>query len=213
MATRWTKFEETADPAQDGGVTGNRRLTNSTSAVLFVLIAVEGVTILALRPTLPLHIFVGVALVPPVLLKVATTTYRLVRYYRGSPPYVRRGPPPILLRALGPLVVFATAVLLATGVALLVIGPGDGIVRNLHTWSSIAFLVVMGVHVLAHAREVPAEAAADWRPATRLPGAAARRRILVASLIAGLALGAVAIAYDGSWVHRSHRGEAAAVAP
>jgi hypothetical protein len=196
-----------------GGVAGNERLTNSTSAVLFVLLAIEGVTILSLRSLLAPHVFIGVVLIPPVLLKVASTGYRFVRYYRGSAPYVRRGPPPILLRALGPLIVFATAVLLATGVALLVMGRGDGLVRNLHTWSFIAFLVVTSVHVLAHAREVPAQAAADWRPATRLPGSRGRRAVVLASLIVGLALGAVAVAYDGSWVHRSHhRGEAAAAA-
>jgi hypothetical protein len=193
-----------------GGVAGNQRLTSSTSAILFVLLAIEGVTILSLGSLLAPHIFIGIVLIPPVLLKVASTGYRFVRYYRGSEPYVRKGPPPILLRALGPLIVLSTAVLLATGVALLVMGRGDGIVRNLHTWSFIAFLIVTGVHVLAHAREVPAEAAADWRPATRLPGSRGRRAVVLGSLIVGLALGAVAIAYDGSWVHRSHRGEATA---
>ncbi|MDX6377280.1 MAG: hypothetical protein QOE98_1583 [Gaiellaceae bacterium] len=206
------RLEQAADAPADDGVTGNRRLTNSTAAVLFVLLAVEGVTLLTLGSTLPLHIFIGVALVPPVLLKVATTGYRFVRYYRGSPPYVRRGPPPVVLRLLGPLVVLSTGVLLATGVALLAIGPGDGIVRNLHTWSFIAFFVVTGVHVLAHARKVPAQAAADWRPATRLPGSASRRAVVLGSLIVGLAIGAVAVAYDGPWVHRSHdRGDTGAV--
>jgi hypothetical protein len=195
-----------------GGVAGNERLTSSTSAFLFVLLAIEGVTLLSLGSLLAPHIFIGVMLIPPVLLKVASTGYRAVRYYRGSEPYVRRGPPPMLLRALGPLVVLSTAVLLATGVALLVIGRGDGVVRNLHTWSFIAFLVVTGVHVLAHAREMPAQAAADWRPATHLPGSRGRRVVVLGSLIVGLALGAVAVAYDGPWVHRSHRGEAAALA-
>ena len=194
------------------GVAGNERLTSSTAAVLFVLLAIEGVTILSLGSLLPPHIFVGIVLIPPVLLKVATTGYRFVRYYRGSAPYVRKGPPPVLLRALGPLIVLSTGVLLATGVALLVVGPGDHTVRDLHQLSFIVFLVVMSLHVLAHVRKVPALTAADWKPATRLPGSAGRRLVVVASLIAGIALGAVAIAYDGAWVHRSHRGETAAVA-
>jgi hypothetical protein len=195
------------------GVAGNERLTSSTAAVLFVLLAIEGVTVLSLDSLLTPHIFVGVVLIPPVLLKVATTGYRFVRYYRGSAPYVRKGPPPVLLRALGPLIVLSTGALLATGVALLVIGPGDGMMRGLHQVSFIVFLAVMSLHVLAHARKVPAQTAADWKPATRLPGSAGRRLVVVASLIAGIALGAVAIAYDGAWVHRSDRGETAAGAP
>ncbi len=188
------------------GVAGNARLTSSTAAVLFVLLAIEGVTILSLDSLLPPHIFIGVVLIPPVLLKVASTGYRLVRYYRGSPPYVRKGPPPLLLRALGPLVVGSTGVLLATGVALLVVGPGDGLVSLLHKASFIVFFAVTAVHVLAHVRRVPAETAADWRPATRVAGATSRRGIVLASLVAGLALGAVAVAYDGAWAHRSDRG-------
>ena len=205
---------EEAEAAMPGpGVAGNARLTSSTAAVLFVLLAIEGVTILSLGSLLTPHIFIGVVLIPPVLLKVASTGYRLVRYYGGSTPYVRKGPPPILLRVLGPLLVLSTGALLATGLALLVIGPGDGLVGGLHKVSFIVFFAVTSVHVLAHIRKVPAQTAADWKPATLLTGATGRRAVVVGSLVAGLALGAVAIAYDGAWVHRSHRGETAAVAP
>jgi hypothetical protein len=72
------------------GVARNERLTGTTAVVLLVLLAVEGVTILFIRPLLSWHIFVGMLLIPPVAL------------------YVRRGAPPFLLRALAPLVVAAT---------------------------------------------------------------------------------------------------------
>ena len=194
--------ETNAEPAEaTTGVAGNRRLTNGTAALLFVLLAVEGVTILALDSMLPVHIFVGVLLVPPVLLKLASTGYRLLRYYRGSPPYVRRGPPALFLRLLGPLVVVSTGAVLATGIALLAVGPGDGMVATLHKASFIVFFGATGLHVLAHVRGVPAEAAADWRRSTRTPGAGSRRAVLVASLVVGVAIGALAIAYDGAWVH------------
>jgi hypothetical protein len=200
--------------ADDGaGVAGNRRLTSSTAVLLLVLLAIEGVTLLSLGSMLSLHIFVGVVLVPPVLLKLASIGYRLVRYYRGSAPYVRSGPPALVLRLLGPLVVLSTGSLLATGVALLAIGPGGGMVKGLHQLSFIVFSGAMGLHVLAHARSVPAQAAADWRRGARLSGAGSRRFVLIASLSAGVAIGAVAIAYDGAWVHRSDRGGAAVGAP
>ena len=90
------------------GVEGNARLTGSVAAVLLVLLAVEGVTIVEVGTLLRVHVFVGMLLVPPVLLKSASTSYRLFRYYTGSAPYVRRGPPPLLLRLLGPAVVVLT---------------------------------------------------------------------------------------------------------
>ena len=80
----------------------------------------EGLTVISLNSFLALHIFLGVVLIPPVLLKVASTGYRFVRYYRADAPYVRKGPPPPLLRALGPVIVISSVVLFGTGVALLV---------------------------------------------------------------------------------------------
>jgi hypothetical protein len=187
-----------------GGPDGNERLTGSTGGLLVVLLAVEGLTVLSLQSLLPLHVFVGVLLIPPVVLKIASTGYRFTRYYTGAAAYVSKGPPVLVLRALGPVIVVSSAVLLATGVALLVIGPGDGPVRGIHKLSFIVLFAAMGVHVLAHARKVPALLAADWRRRTRLAGATGRRGLLVATLVVGLAFGCVAIAYDGAWVHRQH---------
>src|SRR3954451_9813552 len=62
------------------GVDGNSRLTAATGMVLLVLLAVEGVTILSVRQMITLHIFVGVMLLGPVLLKSGTTMYRFARY-------------------------------------------------------------------------------------------------------------------------------------
>ena len=68
------------------------------------------------------HVFIGMLIIPPVLLKIGSTGWRFVRYYRGSPAYRHKGPPPVALRLLGPVVVILTVVLLASGVGLLV-GP------------------------------------------------------------------------------------------
>ena len=46
-----------------------------------------------------LHIFVGVLLIAPVLLKMGSTTWRFWRYYAGAKSYRRSGPPPLVLRA------------------------------------------------------------------------------------------------------------------
>jgi hypothetical protein len=193
-----------ASAAPHGGPDGNARLTGSTGALLIVLLGVEALTVLSLDSLLSWHVFIGVLLIPPVLLKLASTGYRFTRYYTGSAPYVAKGPPPLLLRALGPLLVLSIAVLLVTGALLLVQGPGDGPVRGLHKLSFIVLGSVVSIHVLAHLRKLAGLTAADWRTRTRLPGGSARRAVVVASLLAGLAFGAVAIHYDGAWVHRAH---------
>ena len=45
---------------------------------------------------------------------------------------MRRGPPLLPLRLLAPLVVASTLAVFATGVALLVVGPGGGLLVGLH---------------------------------------------------------------------------------
>ena len=69
-----------ADSADStSGVDGNTRLTAATGMVLFVLLAVEGVTLLSIRQLITVHVFVGVLLLGPVLLKSSSTLYRFLR--------------------------------------------------------------------------------------------------------------------------------------
>ena len=105
----------------DAGVEGNSRLTSATGVVLLVLLAVEGVTVLRVRQLITLHVFLGVVLIGPVLLKSGSTVYRFARYYRGTAPYRGKGPPPLLLRVLGPVVIVTSLLLLGSGVALLTV--------------------------------------------------------------------------------------------
>ena len=74
------------------GVVGNERLTALAGAVLLVLILVELVSSANLHALLPLHVFVGVLLAGPLVVKLGSTGYRFVRYYTRSPAYVRSGP-------------------------------------------------------------------------------------------------------------------------
>jgi len=140
---------------RSGGTAGNERLTAATATVLFLLLAVEGVTILFLRPLLSLHVFVGMLLIPPVVLKLASTGYRFLRYYSGSPSYQSKGAPHPLLRLLAPLVVLSTAALFASGVDMILAGPPAGFVVGIHKASFVVWIAATGVHVLAHLRRVP----------------------------------------------------------
>ena len=142
----------------DAGVAGNARLTAANAAVLLVLLAAEGVTILRVHRLLSPHVFIGVVLIPPVLLKVASTTWRFARYYTGAPAYRRKGAPPVLLRLLGPVVVILTLVLLFSGVGLLLVSrPWLPLLLKVHKASFVLWFGAMTIHVLGHlGRGVPA---------------------------------------------------------
>jgi hypothetical protein len=189
-----------------GGVDGNERLTAAVGAVLIVLLAVLGVTILSIGSLIWWHFLLGMLLIPPVLLKLATTGWRFVRYYRRAPAYVHRGPPLLPLRLMAPLLVAATLTVFGTGVALLVVGPGGGLLVGLHKASFIVWFGITAVHVLAHLRPLPRIVAADWQKAPifserRVPGNSWRLGLLAVTLLAGAALAATTVHYADQWVH------------
>jgi len=190
------------------GVEANARLTASTSAVLFALLAAEGVTILRIRGLLSVHVFIGMLLIPPVLLKMGSTSYRFARYYLGSPAYRRDGPPPAVLRVIGPFAVVLTAVVLASGVALLLVRPTvRPSLLSLHKASFVLWFGVMGIHVLGHLSDTTRRASLDWmrRTRRRVAGAGVRQWALVSSLCAGGLLGWLLVSQVGQWLASAAR--------
>src|SRR6185437_4900774 len=105
MEARWQRW---AAQTRAWGPRGNERMTTSVGLVLLVLLGLETLTTLTLHSYLPEHIFLGLLLVPPVALKLASTGWRFVRYYANSRPYRLEGPPRLLLRLLAPLLVVST---------------------------------------------------------------------------------------------------------
>lgn len=189
--------------ASDAGVEGNGRLTAVNGMVLLLVLALEGVTILSIRQMITLHIFVGVLLVGPVLLKCASTMYRFARYYRGTEPYVRKGPPHVVLRVIGPIVIASSIALLGTGIGLIYTGPQHREpLLTLHQASFIVWVGVMVVHVLGHVLEA---SSATWRelrdrsasPVTRRRGW--RTVAVVVSLVAGVGLATALMPTAHSW--------------
>jgi len=139
-----------------GGSTGNGQLTAVVAAVLLALLAIEGATLLQIRALLTVHAFVGMLLIPVVSLKLASTGWRMLGYYRRSEEYVRLGPPPTVLRAIvAPVLMLSTLVLFATGTALLVLGQTEGTIVGLHKASFIVWFGAAGVHGLAHVTKLP----------------------------------------------------------
>ena len=187
----------------DAGVAGNARLTAANALVLLVLLAAEGFTILGVRQMLTPHVFIGMVLIPPVLLKTGSTVWRFGRYYIGAPSYRRKGPPPILLRLLGPAVVVLTFVLLASGVALMFAGQSwMSLLLKVHKASFVLWFGAMAVHVLGHVAEVARLGPRDWlrRGRREVGGAAARQWLIAASLTMGTVLGVLLLSRVGPWL-------------
>ena len=187
------------------GVAGNGRLTGGAAVVLLVLLAAEGVTIPFIGPLIGPHLFIGMLLIPPVLVKLGSTGYRFARYYAGNPPYRRKGPPPWPMRMLAPGVVLTTLALFGTGLALAVLGPDDsGSLKFVHKASFIAWFVLMTIHVLGHLLELPGLALPDWRRhggrEAALAGAGLRLALIATSLVAGLAVALATISLASPWL-------------
>ena len=205
-----------------GGTEGNERLTVVTGALLVVFLAAVGVTIVFIGQLLWWHLFLGMALIGPVVLKVGSTGYRFMRYYTAVPAYRRKGPPPPALRALGPALLGLTAIVLATGVALLLIGPSSrGTLVLVHKASFICWLVVTAVHIAGHlpelvrfnwvSRQTRAElselralvpgfgGAAEPPVRGPIPGTGGRWLSVGTAVVLGLALAAILVPDFGAW--------------
>lgn len=216
-----------------GATDGNERLTVQAGAVLFVLLAVLGVTIVRIGQLTWLHLFLGLLLIGPLALKLASTGYRFARYYTGAPAYRRKGPPPAALRVMAPLLVVDTLVIFASGVALLFAGPSSRqSLMPIHKISFFLWLALASLHVLGHLGELAnglvapretrrrvlaaAGASGDTRPAAsgrpalggwtlapRLPGSTGRGLALIVAMLAGLVLALVLIPEFAPWVEHA----------
>jgi hypothetical protein len=173
-----------------GGTEGNEILTSAAAVVLVVLLVAEGITIVHMRGLLSAHMFIGLVLIPPVMVKLGSTGYRMVSYYAGSRAYRLKGAPLLPLRLMAPVLVASTLVVLATGVALLAAGHKSSTALTLHKLSFIVFGVLFAVHFLAYVPRVVRSLSADWGAARRrvVPGAGARAMLLAAAVGGGAAL-------------------------
>jgi hypothetical protein len=190
-----------------GGSKGNRHLTGLLGALLLAGILGELATLaLGLQRTLPWHIALGVGLVPLVVLKLASTGWRMIRYYTHASAYRADGPPRPLLRGLAPLVVGSTFALLGSGVGLVAAGPSSHFFRAVHGASFALFLVVVGVHALAHLPKLRRFAFADWAAGRRPRGHALRRGLVAFALVAGGSAAFASLQFVGPWLSAVRHG-------
>ena len=174
-----------------------------------MLLAALGVTILRIRPLLSEHMFLGLLLIPPVALKMASTGYRFIRYYTANPRYRRKGAPATALRVLAPILVVSTVVVFASGVALLLEGPSSrGSLLLIHKACFFVWIAVTAIHVLAHLPEIPQALSRRHEIQPELDrygtGRAGRILSLSGALVAGLVLAILYIPQFAPWLH-AHR--------
>ncbi len=194
----------------EAGIEGNARLTGATGAALFVLLAVEGLTILRIHDLLSAHVFVGMLVTAFVVTKLASVGYRFARYYLGDAAYVRKGAPHVVLRVDGPIAVLTTIAVLATGIAGLAAGRSAHWLIDLHKASFILWFVAMTVHVVGHLLDTPRLAVADYRSgrgASAAAGVWLRRLTTVLTLATGLVLASVVVnsGWMDAWHHLAER--------
>jgi hypothetical protein len=192
-----------------GGTTGNEQLTAAAGVLLIALLVPLGVTILRIGPLLGAHMFIGLLLIPPVLLKMASTGYRFVRYYTRSPSYRRKGPPALVMRELAPGVVLSTSVVFASGVALLLLGPSSrGWLLTVHKASFFAWIGFTAIHVIGHlpalARAIRARGETGAPASPGVSGRDGRLMSLIGVVVAGLVLAILYIPQFTPWLHAHH---------
>jgi hypothetical protein len=191
--------------ARSWGPAGNERLTTSAGLVLLVLLAFEALTTLSLRSYLPAHIFVGILLLAPIALKLASTGWRFLRYYTANKAYRLEGPPRLLLRLLAPLLIASTLSLFGSGIAMIVVGHGGGPLLTLHAVSFGVWGVLIAIHILAYLARVLPVGTADWRrrTASTVAGARSRRGALFVVLVTGVIIAVATYPAQQTWM--SHR--------
>jgi len=178
-------------PTHSTDVAANERLTALNGALLFVLLAAMAITVLFIRPLLPVHYLVGILLIPPVALKLFSTGYRFVRYYRSDAAFRLAGAPPLLLRfVVAPALVVSTVAVFGTGLELWAFGLRFGSVWiEAHTVTAVVFMFAVTAHAWSHIRR-SAEAVVSEVPA---PGS--KRAMIAAGLVLGGVLAVASLTY------------------
>ena len=176
-----------------GGTDGNELLTSMTGAV----------TILRIHQLIWLHLFLGLVLIGPITIKMASTGYRFARYYTRNPAYRSKGPPEPLMRMTAPIVVASTVVVFATGILLLIAGPsGRGQYLFLHKASFVIWLGATAVHVLGHLVDLRRSLLPTHEPSGlsgSSPGTAGRWIALAGALVGGAVLAIALIPQFAPW--------------
>ena len=185
-------------------VEANARLTGTAGFVILILLTAELVTVLlGAASVLSLHVAIGLIIVPPVLAKLASTTWRIVNYYLGAVAYKDCGPPSTLARVLGPILSLAIVLVLISGIAL-ILGPSSlhRTALMVHKVTFYLALVLIVWHLALHLTQALRLAARDWVD-RQGPALAVRARwiFVIASALRGVLLALALAGHAEPYLH------------
>ena len=179
-------------------VDANERMTVLVGLLLIPLLGVETLTAISVRRLLPIHILVGLWLLPVVALKMASTGYRMVMYYARNHDYFIAGPPQWVARLLAPVVVASTFVLFGSGTVLWAAGPAA---RDpwlaIHKAGFILWGASTGLHFLVHLRHTVDDGFAEL--ASSGEGRNLRRSLAATAVVLGLVVGVLGVGRGPAW--------------
>jgi len=194
-----------ADVPASGGAEANTRLTGTVGLVLLLLFAAQIATvILGVRSVLAWHVVIGLILVPPVLLKIGSTTWRMVSYYRRTGDYRQHPRPSSAKRILGPLLAALTVTMGASGIVLVVLPRwAHAAALSVHVWAAYAWLAALLVHVVPHFVHALRVAGRDWsgKVGSRIPRGGRRRVAVAVSLALGAVLALLLVGRATGYLH------------
>lgn len=149
MPLRTGLLDSTADAARPA-TEGNEALTSWTGLLLLPLLGLVGLTGVAFGSLWRTHFVVGILLVPVLGMKLATTTYRAVRYYTGSKKYRAAGPPELPARLMAPILIAVTVIAMWSGIVMWLNNTQDRPWSTIHTDAVVIMGGLVGVHVLMY---------------------------------------------------------------
>jgi hypothetical protein len=203
-----------ADPARHGGlgrtldllengphprrapqVIGNLILTSHAGLIVLFGLVLLYLSGLAFTPLRPVHFALGFALIPILVVKLASTAWRAIGYYFHRDAYRAAGAPWLLPRVIALPLAVAAVLATVSGVVLWSEGTDRGTWAAIHTDSVIALGVIVLVHLAVYLRKaVRASAKSLGATAINRP-----ERVIVWALLAALVAGAIATGLEPTW--------------
>jgi hypothetical protein len=190
-------------------VVGNLILTSHAGLIILFALVLLYLSGLAFTPLRPVHFALGFALIPILMVKIASTAWRAIGYYLHRSAYRAAGAPWVLPRILAVPLVVAAMLATASGVVLWAQGTDHGAWATVHTDSVIALGIVVVVHLATYLRKaLRASGASLAATAVNRP-----ERVIIWALLAALVAGAVATGLEPTWHPSAARPPSAVTQP
>jgi hypothetical protein len=188
-------LEDGPHPTRRPQVVGNLILTSHAGLIILFALVLLYLSGLAFTPLRPVHFALGFALIPILMVKLASTAWRAISYYFRRGAYRAAGAPWLLPRLIAVPLAVAAVLATASGVVLWAQGTDHGTWAAIHTDSVIALGIVVLVHLAVYLRKA-LRASAKSLAATAINRP---ERVIVWALLLALAAGAVATGLEPTW--------------